>query len=102
MKHVAFITAALFISTSAMADKYVSGYTRSNGTYVEGHYRSESNSNRYDNRSSESNGGSQRDECSSGTGATNKSNSSYDWRDNDKDGVSNSYDSKPESKRSGW
>ena len=99
MKRIAFITAALLISTTALADKYVKGYTKSNGTYVEGHYRSESNSNRYDNRGSESNGGSQRDEYSSGSGATNKSNSSYDWRDNDKDGVSNPYDSKPESKR---
>ena len=46
-------------------------------------------------------GGSQRDEYSSGGGATNRSNSSYGWRDNDNDGYGNAYDRRPESGR-GW
>lgn len=44
MKKVVFTLAAIVITsalaTSAYAEiKYVKGYTRSNGTYVNGHYR---------------------------------------------------------------
>lgn len=46
-------------------------------------------------------GGSRRDEYSN-NGATNKSNSSYGVYDNDKDGISNPYDRKPESGNNGW
>jgi hypothetical protein len=69
------------------------------GTYVQGHYKSSPDQYRYNNRSSQSNGGSQRDEYSSGLGATNKNNSLYGYRDNDNDGLSNSYDRYPESKK---
>lgn len=34
------IVAALVVSTCAWAGHYVHGYTRSNGTYVQGHYSS--------------------------------------------------------------
>lgn len=101
MKKLIFFTIAMlaFSSTPAFADKWVNGYYKKDGTYVQGHYRSSPDSYRYNNRSSQSRGGSQRDEYSSGLGATNKSNSSYGWRDNDNDGLSNSYDRKPESKK---
>ncbi len=101
MKHTALFIALFALTGAALADQYVNGYTRKDGTYVQGHMKSSPDSNRYNNRSSQTYGGSQRDEYSSGTGATNKSNSSYGWRDNDSDGVSNPYDRKPDSKR-GW
>ena len=85
---------ALSFTASTMADTSVKGYTRSDGTYVQGHTRSSPDSSRANNYNSRSNGGNQRDEYS---GATNKSNSSYGNYDNDNDGVSNTYDRKPES-----
>ena len=88
----------VLISSSTLADTYVKGYTRKDGNYVEGHTRSSPDQYRYNNRNSESNGGSRRDEYSN-YGATNKSNSSYGSFDNDKDGISNPYDSNPESAR---
>ena len=96
------IIALLFVLTSsaAFADSYVKGYTKKDGTYVEGHTRSSPDQYRYNNRNSDSNGGSRRDEYSN-YGATNKSNSGYGSFDNDNDGISNSYDSNPESAR-GW
>lgn len=84
---------------NAQAQTYVPGHTRSDGTYVQGHTRSAPDANRYNNYGSQSNGGRQRDEFSSGTGSTNKSNSGYGWRDNDGDGVPNAQDRKPNSKR---
>jgi hypothetical protein len=48
------LIAALFTSF-ANADDYVNGYVRKDGTYVEPHFRSESNSYRYDNYSSQGN-----------------------------------------------
>jgi hypothetical protein len=49
MKTAALILAALLcLSTVALAGEYVNGYTRSNGTYVQGHYRS-SPDNSYNN-----------------------------------------------------
>ena len=100
MKRLIICTIALLVTTSAFADTYVKGYTRKDGTYVQGHTRSSPDAYRSNNRNSESNGGNRRDEYST-YGATNKSNSSYGSFDNDKDGVSNPYDSKPES-ASGW
>jgi opacity protein-like surface antigen len=42
MKHI--FAAAVFVllaaTTTALADEYVNGYTRSDGTYVQGYYRS--------------------------------------------------------------
>ncbi len=71
MKRIILIAALAAFSTAAMADKYVKGYTRSDGSYVAPHYRSDANSNRYDNYSSSGNSnpytgqrGSQRNEYS--------------------------------------
>ncbi|ATI04049.1 MULTISPECIES: hypothetical protein [Cycloclasticus] len=102
-----FLTGVLSIfifsfSSSIYADKYVKGYTKSNGTYVQGYYRSSPDAVRSNNINSQSNGGSQRDEYSSGLGATNKKNSSYNYRDNDNDGISNRYDKTPNAKCSGY
>lgn len=102
MKGITLIAILLLVSASASADTYVQGHTRSDGTYVQGYTRSSPDSSSNNNYGSQSNGGSQRDEYSSGTGATNKSNSTYGWRDNDKDGAMNPYDRKPDSKRGGW
>lgn len=52
---VALSLGALSLTGTAMADHYVNGYMRSNGTYVQGHYQSDSNSVRYDNYSSQGN-----------------------------------------------
>ena len=54
MKKIIVIT-LLFISTPVLADTYVNGYTKHDGTYVQPHYRSESNDYRYDNYSSHGN-----------------------------------------------
>jgi hypothetical protein len=100
MKRLLFIGCSLlmiFDFNSALADKWVNGYTKKDGSFVQGHYRTSSDSYRYNNPSSQSRGGGQRDEFSSGFGATNKSNSSWGWRDNDNDGINNAYDRKPES-----
>lgn len=35
------ICAAMLVSTAAWAGHYVNGYSRSNGTYVQGHYQSD-------------------------------------------------------------
>lgn len=83
MKRLSVFLAAAVMSGAVFADTYVQGYTKKDGTYVPGHYRSSPDQNRYNNRSSQSFGGTQRDEFSSGGGATNKSNSSCrvpdDW-----------------------
>lgn len=72
MKKLALFFALLVpISSAVLADQYVRGHTRSDGTYVQPHYRSDANSNRYDNYSSQGNSnpytgerGSQRNELS--------------------------------------
>lgn len=92
---------AMMLTAPAFADKAVRGYTRSDGTYVQGHTRSSPDAYRSNNPGSESRGGNRRDEYSTDS-ATNKSNAGYGYRDNDRDGVSNAYDRKPESKRGGW
>ena len=43
------LSPSLLISQNAFADVYVNGYTRSDGSYVGGHYRSSPNSSVYDN-----------------------------------------------------
>ena len=50
-KIISFIllSPCLLISQNAFADVYVNGYTRSDGSYVGGHYRSSPNSSVYDN-----------------------------------------------------
>lgn len=96
------LTLTLFtLSGSIFAQSYINGYTRKDGTYVQGHMKSRPDENRYNNLGSQSYGGRQRDEYSSGTGATNRTNPSYGWRDNDSDSVINPYDRRPDSKR-GW
>lgn len=91
----------LAVSASASADQYVQPHVRKDGTYVQGYTKSSPDQYRYNNRGSESRGGNQRDEYSNAGGATNRSNSGYGLYDNDRDGVSNPYDRKPESKK-GW
>ena len=49
------LLAGLALSNTVSADEYVKGYTRSDGTYVHGHYRSSQNGYRYDNYSSSGN-----------------------------------------------
>lgn len=80
---------AFALAGVASAQQWVNGYYKKDGTYVQGHYRSSPNQYRYDNYGSRSNGGTQRDEYSSGYGATNKSNPSYGFYDNDNDGILN-------------
>lgn len=52
MKKTALAALAL-VSTIASAQTYQPGYFRSDGTYVQGHYRSAPDSNRYNNLNSE-------------------------------------------------
>lgn len=101
MKRTILFVVAALLSGSVLADQYVNGYYRKDGTYVQGHTKSSPDQYRSNNRGSQSWGGNQRDEYSSGGGATNRSNPGYGLYDNDRDGVSNPYDRKPESKR-GW
>ena len=100
MKRTALFLALVTITGFSFAGEYVNGYYRKDGTYVQGHTKSSPDEYRYNNKGSQTYGGSQRDEYSSGTGATNRSNSSYGWRDNDRDGYSNPYDRKPDTRRS--
>jgi len=62
MRMMLAITLAL-ASTAALAD-YQQGYYRKDGTYVQGHMKSEPDQYRYNNYGSQSMGGSQRDEFS--------------------------------------
>ena len=104
MKKQTTLVIFLILTMSAnicFANNFVDGYTKKDGTYVQGHFKSEPDQYRHNNQQSQSYGGKQRDEFSSGTGATNKSNPSYNYRDNDRDGVYNPYDAKP-NKKSSW
>lgn len=49
------LIAILLVSTSAWASEWVNGYTRSDGTYVPGHYRSSPNNTKIDNYSTRGN-----------------------------------------------
>ena len=49
LKHLVLAVVALVVTLPAQAGDYVSGYTRSNGTYVSPHYRSSANSTVRDN-----------------------------------------------------
>lgn len=55
MKKAILLIVLAAIGGQALADNYVKGYTRKDGTYVQPHYRSESNSIKYDNYSSQGN-----------------------------------------------
>jgi hypothetical protein len=43
------LASLLIFAVTAQAQTYIPGYTKRDGTYVEGHYRSAPNQNRYDN-----------------------------------------------------
>jgi len=49
------VSAITLFSTAALADEYVRGYSRSDGTYVQPHYRSSPNQYKSDNYSSQGN-----------------------------------------------
>lgn len=51
MKTVVTLMALLLATTSAFADQYVNGYTRKDGTYVNGYYRSSPDSSYNNNYS---------------------------------------------------
>jgi hypothetical protein len=56
MKTAIFTLAALLcLTTTALADQYVSGHVRSDGTYVQGHYRSSPDSSHNNNYSTRGN-----------------------------------------------
>lgn len=56
MKKTIIVTLAILaMATTAMADEYVNGYTRQDGTYVQPHYRSSPNSTTQDNYSTKGN-----------------------------------------------
>jgi len=55
MKKTLIVLTLLLISGQAIADQYVNGYYKDNGTYVQPYYRSNSNSTQYDNYSTKGN-----------------------------------------------
>jgi hypothetical protein len=55
MKKFVLLLAIAVGSSAALADEFVSGYLRSDGTYVAPHFRSSPNSYRFDNYSSQGN-----------------------------------------------
>lgn len=55
MKTIIAIALTAAFATPAMADQYVKGYVKSDGTYVEPHYRSAPNNVQYDNYSTKGN-----------------------------------------------
>lgn len=54
MKYI-IATTLIFLSTQVLADQYVNGYLRKDGTYVDGHFKSEPNQYKYDNYSTKGN-----------------------------------------------
>ncbi len=70
------------VSTASLAQTYVQGYMKRDGTYVQGHTRSAPNATRSDNY-----GSAPRSQNSFGS-----SYSSPYSRDKDRDGISNQYD----------
>ena len=55
MRWLIALSLGVFFATSAFADVYVRGYTRSDGTYVAPHYRSSPNYTKSDNWSQQGN-----------------------------------------------
>lgn len=53
--HATFMLVLIAAGTLAHADTYVNGYYRKNGTYVQPHYRSDSNNTKLDNWSTRGN-----------------------------------------------
>lgn len=60
---ITLFTALMLLSTVVQA-KYQRGYVKKNGTYVNGHMKSNPDNKRYNNYGSQSRGGRQRDEFS--------------------------------------
>lgn len=54
-KFFAMVSLVCLLTTTAYASTYVNGYTRRDGTYVQGHYRSNPNHTRLDNYSTKGN-----------------------------------------------
>lgn len=52
---MALLAIVLMSPALVQADKFVNGYTKKDGTYVQPHYRSDSNTVKYDNYSSQGN-----------------------------------------------
>lgn len=50
-----FILGLALLASAAFADTWVNGYTRKDGTYVQGYWRTDANSTRNDNYSTEGN-----------------------------------------------
>lgn len=55
MKKIIFLLILAAVSMPAVADKYVSGYTRANGTYVQPYHRTDANNTKNDNYSTKGN-----------------------------------------------
>jgi len=55
MKKIVFAFFALLVSFSVLADVFVNGYHRKDGTYVKPHYRSNPDGNPYNNWSTKGN-----------------------------------------------
>ena len=55
LRYVIFALTLGITCTSANAQNYVNGYVRSDGTYVQPHFRSSPNSTQYDNYSTRGN-----------------------------------------------
>lgn len=55
MKKRLIFAGLLIFASVTQADEYVNGYTRPDGTYVQGYYRSSPNSTRSDNYSTQGN-----------------------------------------------
>jgi hypothetical protein len=54
-RFVLTLVAVVGMSSIVLADVWVNGYTRSNGTYVQGHWRSDPDGKAYNNWSTEGN-----------------------------------------------
>lgn len=55
MKKLLILLLLLTFTTSCYAANYVNGYTRKNGTYVQGHYRSNADYTKFNNYSTRGN-----------------------------------------------
>lgn len=53
MKALSLAVALSLFAGTVAADQYVRGYVRKDGTYVQPHYRTTPNNNRYDNYSTQ-------------------------------------------------
>ncbi len=63
-KLLATLITTLALLSSAAEARYQKGYIKKNGTYVEGHIKSNPDGKRYNNYGSQTNGGRQHDEFS--------------------------------------